>query len=67
MLIAFAVAELTVAGACRRAPQPPPADPMIDAIRSEEREGGQFTYAESQGKHLFARVLRDLSWRRGPR
>jgi mono/diheme cytochrome c family protein len=33
-------------------PAGPPADPMLDAIRAEEREAG-LTYAEGQGKHLF--------------
>lgn len=38
-------------GACRRA-LPPPGDPMLEAIRAEEREAG-FTFAESQGAQLF--------------
>ena len=50
----MAVAGLTAVVGCRRAPGPQPSDPSIDAIRAEEREGGQLTYAESQGKHLFA-------------
>jgi mono/diheme cytochrome c family protein len=54
VLASIAVAGLAAVGACRRAPAPPPGDPVIDAIRAEEREGGQLTYAESQGKHLFA-------------
>jgi mono/diheme cytochrome c family protein len=37
---------------CRRA-APPPSDPMLDAIRAEERVGG-LSYGEGQGKHLFA-------------
>jgi len=37
---------------CGRA-APPPADPMLDAIRAEERVGG-LPYGEGQGKHLFA-------------
>lgn len=36
---------------CRRAGQPP-GDPMLEAIRAEEREAG-FTYAEGQGRQLF--------------
>jgi mono/diheme cytochrome c family protein len=51
----IAVAGLAAVGGCRRAPAPPPRDPVIDAIRAEEREGGQLSYAESQGKHLFAK------------
>jgi mono/diheme cytochrome c family protein len=51
----IALAALATAGACGRAPAPSPRDPVIDAIRAEEREGGQLTYAESQGKHLFAK------------
>jgi mono/diheme cytochrome c family protein len=38
--------------ACRRT-APPPSDPMLDAIRAEERVGGR-SYGEGQGKHLFA-------------
>jgi mono/diheme cytochrome c family protein len=38
--------------ACGRAASPP-ADPMLDAIRAEERVGG-LSYGEGQGKHLFA-------------
>jgi mono/diheme cytochrome c family protein len=37
---------------CRVASRPQPGDPLLDAIRAEEREG-QLTYVESQGKHLF--------------
>jgi mono/diheme cytochrome c family protein len=37
---------------CRSRPQPKPGDPLLDAIRAEEREGN-LTYVESQGKHLF--------------
>ena len=39
---------------CRATTPAPPADPMIDAIRAEEREAG-FTYAEGQGRQLFRR------------
>jgi mono/diheme cytochrome c family protein len=38
--------------ACRRA-APPPSDPMLEAIRTDERVGG-LSYGEGQGKHLFA-------------
>ena len=37
---------------CRGAAPSPPADPLTDAIRAEEREAG-FTYAEGQGRQLF--------------
>ncbi len=43
---------LTTAAACRRPASVPPSDPMLDAIRAEERGTG-LTYAEGQGKHLF--------------
>ena len=53
-LLALAVLlALAASGACRRG-APPPADPMLDALRAEEREAG-LTYAESQGKHVFDR------------
>jgi mono/diheme cytochrome c family protein len=48
----IAVLAFTTVAACRRGPQPRPADPMLDAIRAEEREGN-LTYAESQGRSLF--------------
>ena len=44
---------LALAAGCRRAAAPPPSDPMLDAIRAEERVGG-LSYGEGQGKHLFA-------------
>jgi mono/diheme cytochrome c family protein len=37
--------------ACRT-PRSQPGDPMLDAIRAEEREGN-LTYVESQGRRLF--------------
>lgn len=50
---AAAVMALGLAtAACRRGPGPQPGDPMLDAIRAEEREG-KMSYVESQGKHLF--------------
>jgi mono/diheme cytochrome c family protein len=55
MFTMLAVVGLMVTASCRRAPAPSPRDPMIEAIRAEEREGGAFTYAESQGKRLFTR------------
>lgn len=32
----------------------PPGDPLLNAIRADERGGGDLSYAESQGKHLFS-------------
>ena len=51
---AFAAAGLALitTAACHRGPRPQPGDPMLDAIRAEEREGN-LTYAESQGRALF--------------
>jgi mono/diheme cytochrome c family protein len=49
---AVAALALTMAAACRSGPRPQPGDPMLDAIRAEEREG-KLTYVESQGRRLF--------------
>lgn len=49
-----ALLALAAAGACRRQATPPPADPMLEALRSEEQAAG-LNYAEGQGKHLFER------------
>ena len=43
---------LTTSAACRTGPHSQPGDPMLDAIRAEER-AGKLSYVESQGKHLF--------------
>jgi mono/diheme cytochrome c family protein len=51
LLMFVAVLLLASTGACRRG-APPPADPMLDALRAAEREAG-LMYAESQGKHVF--------------
>jgi len=45
---------LTWLAGCEGGPKGPPGDPMLDAIRAEER-AGDLSYAESQGKILFAR------------
>lgn len=37
---------------CGSGPRSRPGDPLLDAIRAEEREGN-LTYIESQGRHLF--------------
>jgi mono/diheme cytochrome c family protein len=51
-LAAVTALALTTAVACRRGPQSQPGDPMLNAIRAEEREG-KLTYVESQGRRLF--------------
>jgi mono/diheme cytochrome c family protein len=40
--------------ACHRQATKPPADPMLEALRSEEQTAG-LSYAEGQGRHLFER------------
>ncbi len=47
---ALALALLT---GCEAGPKGAPGDPFLDAIRAEER-AGDLSYAESQGKILFA-------------
>ncbi len=43
---------LTLLAGCKAGPTRAPGDPMLDAIRAEER-AGDLSYAESQGKILF--------------
>jgi len=43
---------LAASVACRGGRHTQPADPMLDAIRAEERQG-DLSYIEGQGKHLF--------------
>jgi mono/diheme cytochrome c family protein len=50
-LAGSAIAMVALVGCSRHAA--PPGDPLIDAIRAEERGAGHLTYAESQGKALF--------------
>ena len=51
--VGLAAAVLTLSVACRRTATPArPGDPLLDAIRAEEREG-KLSYVESQGRHLF--------------
>jgi mono/diheme cytochrome c family protein len=50
--VTVAALALTTTVACRPGPQSQPGDPMLNAIRAEEREGN-LTYVESQGKRLF--------------
>ena len=54
LIAALGVGALASVTGCRRVPPPAPGDPVLNAIRAEEREGGQLNYSESQGKHLFA-------------
>jgi mono/diheme cytochrome c family protein len=49
ILTAFA---LTALAGCRRGVRPQPGDPLLDAIRAEERDAS-LTYVESQGRRLF--------------
>ena len=49
---AVSALALTTTLACRTGPQSQPGDPMLNAIRAEEREGN-LTYVESQGRRLF--------------
>jgi mono/diheme cytochrome c family protein len=48
MLVVLATAS------CRHTAPPPPAEPMLEAIRAEEKEAG-LTYSEGQGRQVFAR------------
>jgi mono/diheme cytochrome c family protein len=52
ILTTLSALALMTSVACRRGPRPQPGDPMLAAIRAEEREGN-LTYVESQGRHLF--------------
>ena len=51
--VAAAVIALSAASACRSHQVSEPSDPLLEALRGEEREAN-LTYAESQGKRLFA-------------
>ena len=50
--VALATAALIASAACRSTPSQQPGDPLLDAIRADEREG-RLSYVESQGRHLF--------------
>jgi mono/diheme cytochrome c family protein len=50
--VAVAALALATTVACRPGPQSQPGDPMLNAIRAEEREGN-LNYVESQGRRLF--------------
>lgn len=51
----LSVLVLVGLASCRRQAPSPPSDPMLEAIRAQEREAGGLTYAEGQGKHVFER------------
>jgi len=50
---ALAVLALAISTGCSTGPRSQPGDPMLDAIRAEEREGN-LSSVESQSKRLFA-------------
>jgi mono/diheme cytochrome c family protein len=52
-VVAVVVSALAASAGCASGPRSQPGDPMLDAIRAKER-GGDLSYAESQGRHLFA-------------
>jgi mono/diheme cytochrome c family protein len=52
--LAGVLVAVLVFGGCRRGVPTTPVDPMLEAIRAEEKEAG-LTYAEGQGKQVFAR------------
>jgi|SRR3990170_2229634 len=52
--MALITLALAASVACGSGPRPQPGDPMLDAIRAEERFG-DLSYIESQGKYLFLR------------
>jgi mono/diheme cytochrome c family protein len=51
-LVTASVVPLLFLIGCGRGPGKPPGDPLLDAIRAEEREG-DLSYVESRGRHLF--------------
>ena len=53
MRVAAAVVALIAVTACRSHQVSQPSDPLLEALQAEEREVN-LTYAESQGKRLFA-------------
>jgi mono/diheme cytochrome c family protein len=50
--VAVTALALTTSVGCKTSPPSRPGDPMLNAIRAEEREGN-LTYVESQGRRLF--------------
>lgn len=53
IVVASVAIAAAIGSGCRRQTTRP-GDPLLDAIRAEERGGGDLTYAESQGRRLFA-------------
>ncbi len=51
--VAVAVVALTISTGCSTGPRSQPGDPMLDAIRAEEREG-DLSSVESQIDYLVA-------------
>jgi mono/diheme cytochrome c family protein len=51
--VAVVAFTLVASAGCTSGQRSQPGDPMLDAIRAKER-GGDLSYAESQGRHLFA-------------
>lgn len=49
---AILVLSVALTAACRGTATPPPADALLDTIRTDERVGN-LSYSEGQGKHLF--------------
>lgn len=52
-VVAIVAFTLGASAGCTSGPRSQPGDPMLDAIRAKER-GGDLSYGESQGRHLFA-------------
>jgi mono/diheme cytochrome c family protein len=50
--LAAALVVLAAAAGCHRQAPATPADPMLDALRADERAAG-LNYAQGQGQHLF--------------
>jgi mono/diheme cytochrome c family protein len=48
----LSAALVVLAAGCRRQVLPPPADPVLEALRADQQAAG-LTYAQGQGKHLF--------------
>jgi mono/diheme cytochrome c family protein len=51
-LVVACVMPLLLQTGCQRGAEKPPGDPLLGAIRAEEREG-DLSYTESLGRHLF--------------
>lgn len=53
LALGLATAAIVALCGCRQSATHP-GDPLLDAIRAEERDAGSLSYAEGQGKGLFA-------------